>query len=166
MRGVFRSSVAVAVASLAGVLCNLWPTFPYATAYILPWSVLTAADKLAAEKAALAATARRKDVARAALAALLRDNAPQAAKDGIAMLRMLVANLVNQPNVPRYRRIATRCACLPVCLPGPFSVVLVGPPHSAHGCIVGKMSRQVWRVLWCLPSPQALVLRTGFSRPT
>eukprot|EP00903_Cladosiphon_okamuranus_P007143 g6937.t1 len=66
-----------------------------------------AADKLAAEEGVLAATARRKDVARAALAALLADNAPQAAKDGIAMLRMLVANLVNQPNVPRYRRIAT-----------------------------------------------------------
>lgn len=73
--------------------------------------VPTAADKLAAEEAALAATARRKDAARAALGALLADNAPQAAKDGMAMLRMLVSNLVNQPNVPRYRRIATRCVC-------------------------------------------------------
>ena len=52
---------------------------------------------------------RRKEVARTALSALLANNAPQAAKDGIAMLRMLVANLVKHPNVPRYRRIATRC---------------------------------------------------------
>lgn len=77
--------------------------------------VPTAADKLAAEEAALAATARRKSVARVALTALLADNAPQAAKDGIAMLRMLVANLVNQPNVPRYRRIAARCEVVFVC---------------------------------------------------
>lgn len=82
------------------------------TCDLLPcrWSSPTAADKLAAEEAAQAATARRKDVARAALAALLANNSPQAAKDGIAMLRMLVANLVNHPNVPRYRRIATRYA--------------------------------------------------------
>ncbi|CAM9820445.1 unnamed protein product [Ectocarpus sp. 6 AP-2014] len=66
-----------------------------------------AADKAAAEAAALAATEGRKATARAALAALVADNSAQAAKDGMAMLRMLVANLVNQPNVPRYRRIAT-----------------------------------------------------------
>lgn len=66
-------------------------------------------DKAAAEAAELAATERRKTTARMALTSLLADNAPQAAKDGIAMLRMLVANLVKQPNVPRYRRIATRC---------------------------------------------------------
>lgn len=53
---------------------------------------------------------RRKEVARTALSTLLAGNAPQAAKDGIAMLRMLVANLVKQPNVPRYRRITTRFA--------------------------------------------------------
>ncbi|CAM9453587.1 unnamed protein product, partial [Laminaria digitata] len=64
-------------------------------------------DEEAAKAAALAVTERRKGVARAALAALLADNAPQAAKDGIAMLRMLVANLVKQSNVPRYRRITT-----------------------------------------------------------
>ena len=57
-------------------------------------------------------TERRKGVARAALTALLADNAPQAAKDGIAMLRMLVTNLVKQSNVPRYRRITTRCVCV------------------------------------------------------
>ncbi|CAN0386311.1 unnamed protein product [Ectocarpus sp. 12 AP-2014] len=66
-----------------------------------------AADKAAAEAAALAATEGRKVTARAALTALVADNSAQAAKDGMAMLRMLVANLVNQPNVPRYRRIAT-----------------------------------------------------------
>ncbi|CAM9583107.1 unnamed protein product [Ectocarpus sp. 13 AM-2016] len=66
-----------------------------------------AADKAAAEAAALAATEGRKATARAALTALVADNSAQAAKDGMAMLRMLVANLVNQPNVPRYRRIAT-----------------------------------------------------------
>ncbi|CAM9328875.1 unnamed protein product [Scytosiphon promiscuus] len=66
-----------------------------------------AADRAAAEAAALAATERRKNTARSALSALLADNTPHAAKDGIAMLRMLVANLVNQPNVPRYRRIAS-----------------------------------------------------------
>ena len=62
-------------------------------------------DEVAAE-----AMERRKEVARTALSTLLAGNAPQAAKDGIAMLRMLVANLVKQPNVPRYRRITTRFA--------------------------------------------------------
>lgn len=65
-------------------------------------------EEEAAEAAAVAvATARRKEVARVALATLLAANAPQATKDGMAMLRMLVANLIKQPNVPRYRRIAT-----------------------------------------------------------
>lgn len=73
----------------------------------------TAEDRAAAEAAALAATEGRKATARAALAALVADNSAQAAKDGMAMLRMLVANLVNQPNVPRYRRIATRYVSTP-----------------------------------------------------
>lgn len=80
------------------------------SAHGCPSVAQTAADKAAAEAAALAASERRKDTARAALAAILADNTPQAAKDGIAMLRMLVVNLINQPNVPRYRRITTRCA--------------------------------------------------------
>lgn len=86
----------------------------YKSTLVYPRATLlsTAADKAAAEAAALAATERRKETARAALRALLADNAPHAAKDGIAMLRMLVANLVNQPNVPRYRRIASRCASI------------------------------------------------------
>lgn len=63
----------------------------------------------AAQSAAQGALiARRKEAARAALSSILASNAPQVAKDGIAMLRMLVTNLVRQPNVPRYRRIATR----------------------------------------------------------
>lgn len=80
------------------------------SAHDCPSVVQTAADKAAVEAAALAASERRKDTARAALAAILADNTPQAAKDGIAMLRMLIVNLINQPNVPRYRRITTRCA--------------------------------------------------------
>lgn len=71
------------------------------------------ADTAAAEAAALVVTERRKEAARAALTGLVADNSPQAAKDGIAMLRMLVANLVKQPNVPRYRRITTRYGIIP-----------------------------------------------------
>lgn len=71
-------------------------------------ALVLVAERAAAEAVVRAATARRKEAARTALSALVADNAPQAAKDGIAMLRMLVANLVKQPNVPRYRRIATR----------------------------------------------------------
>lgn len=66
------------------------------------------ADESVSQTAAqTAVVARRKEAARTSLSALLANNSPQAAKDGIAMLRMLVANLIKQPNVPRYRRIAT-----------------------------------------------------------
>lgn len=102
-----------------GEMC--WPAEPptrnHAITRLLFPSAALALDEAAAEAIVVAATARRKVAARTALAAMLADNAPQAAKDGIAMLRMLVANLVKHPNVPRYRRIATRCASVRVRIP-------------------------------------------------